>query len=140
MSDVNMNDFNSNIINEFRSNGGKVSGQFAGAPMVLITHTGAKSGQRRTNPLVYYPDGDRIVIIASKGGAPTNPDWYHNIKANTNVTVEVGDETYEARAEELTGEERDRIFDAIGQLMPGFNEYQAKTSRTIPLVALTRVD
>jgi deazaflavin-dependent oxidoreductase (nitroreductase family) len=135
-----MNDFNSNIINEFRSNGGKVGGQFAGAPMVLITHTGAKSGQRRTNPLVYYADGDRIGIITSKAGTPTHPDWYHNIKANPNVTVEVGDETYEARAEELTGEDRDRIFAAIGQLMPTFDEYQAKTSRTIPLVALTRVD
>ena len=133
-----MNDFNTNIINEFRANGGKVGGPFDGAPVVLITTTGAKTGRRRTNPLVYTTDGDRVVIIASKAGAPTNPDWYHNLKANPDVTVEIGDETFEATAEEATGDERDRLFNAQAEAMPGFKDYETKTTRRIPVMVLTR--
>src|SRR4029453_12802200 len=117
MADI--NDFNSQIIDEFRANQGKVGGQFEGAPMVLITTTGAKSGQRRTSPLVYFRDGDRIVIFASKAGAPTHPDWYHNLVANPQVTVEVEGDTFEATADVLEGDERDRILDAQAELMPG---------------------
>ena len=138
MADV--NDFNSSIIEEFRANAGKVGGQFEGAPMVLITTTGAKSGKRRTNPLVYFADGDRIVIFASKAGAPTNPDWYHNIVANPEVTVELGDETFAATAEVLTGDERDRVYAAHSERMPGFKTYAENTSRVIPVVALNRND
>jgi deazaflavin-dependent oxidoreductase (nitroreductase family) len=134
-----MNDFNTAIIDEFRANAGKVSGGFAGAPMILVTHTGAKSGTERTTPLVYSRDGDRLVIIASMGGAPTNPQWFHNIKANPRVRVEVGDESFVADAEVLTeGPERQRLFDQRAALMPNFKEYQERTDRVIPVVVLTR--
>jgi deazaflavin-dependent oxidoreductase (nitroreductase family) len=134
-----MNDFNTAIIDEFRANAGKVSGGFAGAPMILVTHTGAKSGTERTTPLVYSRDGDRLVIIASMGGAPTNPQWFHNIKANPRVRVEVGDESFVADAEVLTeGPERQRLFDQQAALMPNFKEYQERTERVIPVVVLTR--
>src|SRR5215203_5128043 len=103
------NDFNQQVIAEFRANGGKVGGMFEGSPMMLLTTTGAKSGQPRTAPLVYTTDGDNIVIIASKGGAPTNPDWYHNLLANPIATVEVGTDRYEARARVTSGEERTRL-------------------------------
>src|SRR5690349_15812379 len=101
-----MNDFNKNLIEEFRANGGKVGGQFAGSPMILLTTKGAKSGQERTTPLVYTRDGDRYVIIASKGGAPTNPAWYHNLVANPEATAEIGTETFRVRARVAEGEER----------------------------------
>lgn len=135
-----MNEWNKGIIAEFRANAGVVGGQFAGAPMVLITTTGAKSGQQRTTPLVCFPDGDRIAIFASKAGAPTNPDWYHNLVANPELTVEFGAETYAATATELHGSERDEIFAKQVERMPGFGEYAAKTAgiRVIPVVALTR--
>lgn len=133
-----MSDFNTSIIEEFRANEGKVGGPFQGAPMLVITTTGAKSGQPRATPLVYLQDGDRIVIIASKAGAPTNPDWYHNIKANPTVTVEIGAEKFEATAEEITGDERNRLYAAQVAVMPGFQEYADKTSRVIPVIALTR--
>ena len=134
-----MSDFNTQVIEEFRANAGRVGGNFEGAPMVIITTTGAKSGQPRTLPLVYLPDSDRVVIFASKAGAPTNPDWYHNIVANPNLTVEVGSETYDAVAEEITGEERDRLFAAQVAAMPGFQTYADNTTRLIPVVALNRV-
>ncbi len=134
-----LNDFNRNLIDEFRNNDGKVDGQFAGSPLVLITTTGAKSGEPRTNPVVYTRDGDNIVIIASKGGAPTNPAWYHNLVAHPEVTVELPGETYTARARVTQGEERDRLFRAQADLMPGFNEYQQKTTRIIPVIVLERV-
>jgi deazaflavin-dependent oxidoreductase (nitroreductase family) len=134
-----MSDFNTAIIDEFRANAGKVGGNFEGAPMVLVTTTGAKSGQPRIAPLVYLPDGDRVIIFASKAGAPTNPDWYHNLKANPLVTVEVGPEKYEATATEITGAERDRLFAAQVAVMPGFQTYADGTSRIIPVVALDRV-
>ncbi|MDQ1533211.1 MAG: hypothetical protein QOF28_972 [Actinomycetota bacterium] len=132
-------DWNRAIIEEFRANGGKVGGQFAGAPLLVLTTTGAKTGKQRTHPLVYLPDGDRLIVFASKGGAPTSPDWYHNLVANPTATVEVGNETFEVKATELTGEERDRIYAKQAELMPGFAEYQDKTTRTIPVVALERV-
>jgi deazaflavin-dependent oxidoreductase (nitroreductase family) len=131
-----MDDFNSKVISEFRATGGKVGGPFEGAPMVLLTTTGARSGARRTTPLVYLPDGDRIVVFASKAGAPTNPDWYHNLRANPDVTVEVGGETKQLRAVEVTGEERDRLFEEQKRRMPGFADYEQKTTRVIPVVAL----
>jgi deazaflavin-dependent oxidoreductase (nitroreductase family) len=132
-------DWNRAIIEEFRANGGKVGGQFAGAPLLVLTTTGAKTGKQRTHPLVYLPDGDRLIVFASKGGAPTSPDWYHNLVANPTATVEVGNETFEVKATELTGEERDRIYAKQAELMPGFAEYQEKTTRTIPVVVLERV-
>ena len=136
---VEPNDFNRRIIEEFRANGGKVGGQFAGAPMLLLTTTGAKTGRRHTTPVMYNTDGDRLLVFASKGGAPTNPAWYHNLVAHPTVTVEVGTETLEARATVLTGEERDVQFNRQAAKYPGFAEYQEKTTRTIPVVALERV-
>jgi deazaflavin-dependent oxidoreductase (nitroreductase family) len=135
----NWDDFNAGIVEEFRANGGKVGGRFANRPMMLLTTTGAKSGLPRVAPLVYTKDGDRIVIIASKGGAPTNPDWYHNLVANPEVTVEIGTERFAARARVTEGEERDRLYDAMAAQMPFFAEYQRNTERRIPLVVLERI-
>jgi deazaflavin-dependent oxidoreductase (nitroreductase family) len=132
------NDFNRAVIEEFRANGGKVGGQFAGAPMILVTHRGAKSGTEYTTPLVYTTDGDRYVIIASKGGAPDDPQWFRNLVANPDVTVEVGEERFAARARVAEGDERDRLFRAQADLMPNFDEYQKGTTRTIPVVVLER--
>src|SRR5690348_14317356 len=105
-----MSDWNNQIITEFRANEGKVGGPFKGAPLLLLTTTGAKSGQPRTSPLMYLPDGERMLIFASKGGAPTNPDWYHNLMAHPQATVEVGTETFNVTATPVTGEERDRLY------------------------------
>jgi deazaflavin-dependent oxidoreductase (nitroreductase family) len=129
-------EFNRQVIDEFRTNAGKVSGPFEGAPMLLLTTTGAKTGRRLTSPLVYSKDGDDIIVIASKAGAPTNPDWFHNLKANPEVTVEVGTDEFEARAEITEGDERQRLFDAQAELMPNFKEYEAGTDRVIPVVRL----
>jgi deazaflavin-dependent oxidoreductase (nitroreductase family) len=131
-----VNDFNQTIIDEFRANHGKVSGQFEGAPMLLLTTTGAKSGRSRTVPVVYLPDGNRYLVFASKAGAPTNPDWYHNLVANPTVSVEVGSDRFDADAVVLTGDERDRFFAKQAELFPGFQEYQKNTTRVIPVVAL----
>lgn len=133
-----MPDFNTAIIDEFRANEGKVGGGFDGAPMVLLHTTGARSGQERVNPMMYSADGDRIFVFASKAGADTNPDWYHNLLANPDVTVELGGETFDATARPLEGEERGRIFDAQKAAYPGFAEYEQKTSRVIPVVELIR--
>ena len=133
-----MQDFNSRIIEEFRSHEGKVGPPFEGAPMVLLTTMGAKSGLPRTAPLVYLADGARIVIFASKAGAPTHPDWYHNLVANPTATVEVGTDSYEVDAVVTAGEERDSLFRRQAELMPGFADYQAATTRVIPVVALVR--
>jgi deazaflavin-dependent oxidoreductase (nitroreductase family) len=130
--------FNENLINEFRGNGGKVSGMFAGAPLLLLTTRGARSGQARVAPLAYTKDGDRYVIIASKGGAPSNPDWYHNVRANPEVTVEVGAESFPARATVAEGAERQRLFDQMAAQMPNFGEYQKNTARQLPVIVLTR--
>ena len=133
-----VNDWNKQIIAEFRANGGEVGGQFAGAPMILVHHRGARSGTERVSPLVYFPDGDRILIVASAAGAPKNPDWYHNLKAHPRIDVEVGTETFPVVAEELPRAERDEKFAEIASANPGFGAYQEKTSRVIPIVALTR--
>lgn len=133
-----MSDFNARVIEEFRANGGKVGGRFAGRPMLLLTTIGAKTGQPRTSPLVYTLDGDRVVIIASKGGAPTNPAWFHNLVANPDVTVEIGTERFEARAIIPDRAERDRLFDAQAAIMPGFRDYQENTERLIPVIVLER--
>ena len=130
--------WNHKIIEEFHANGGKVGGQFAGGQLLLLTTTGAKSGKRRVNPLAYTTDGDRLVIIASKGGAPSNPDWYYNLLAHPKVTVEVGTQTFEATATVVAGEERDILYAKQAALMPGFSEYQKKTTRKIPVVVLER--
>jgi deazaflavin-dependent oxidoreductase (nitroreductase family) len=136
MADV--NDFNSGIIKEFRANGGQLGGPFEGAPMLLLTTTGAKSGKKHTNPLAYGTDGDRIVVFGTKGGAPTHPDWYHNLVAHPTATVEVGADSFEVEAKVAEGEERARIWERQKQLMPGFADYEKKTSRVIPVVALQR--
>jgi deazaflavin-dependent oxidoreductase (nitroreductase family) len=133
-----MKAFNENLIKEFRANKGQVGGSFEGRPVLLLTTAGAKSGRKFTLPLVYLEDGDRLLIFASKAGAPTNPDWYHNLVANPTVTIEVGTETYEATATVLTGEERDRLYARQVAAMPGFGDYQAKTTRVIPVIALER--
>jgi deazaflavin-dependent oxidoreductase (nitroreductase family) len=132
------NDFNTKIIEEFRANGGKVGGPFAGAPMVLLTTTGARSGRPHTTPLVYLQDGDRIVVFASMGGAPKNPAWYHNVVAHADATVEVGTEMYAAKATVTSGAERDDLFGRQAALIPVFAQYQKNTKRTIPVVALER--
>ena len=130
-------DFNAQIIEEFRANQGQVGGPFEGATLLLLYHVGARSGKDRVNPLVYNRDGDRYVVFASKAGAPTNPDWYHNLKANPNVTIEVGTDTIEVAVSEASGDERDRLFDAQVKRSPQFGEYQRKTDRTIPVILLT---
>src|SRR6202451_1540193 len=131
-----MVDFNQQVITEFRENDGKVGGMFDGKAMILVHHVGAKSGEARIAPLVYLPDGDRFVVFASKGGAPENPGWYHNLKANPETEVEVGGSTYAVVAEEATGEERDRLYDAQVPVEPQFGDYQSKTDRKIPVIVL----
>lgn len=130
--------YNEQIAAEFRANGGKLGGGFEGSPMILVTATGSKSGEQRTTPLMYLADGDRYIIFASKAGSPSHPAWYHNLKANPMAIVEVGSEKFEALATELTGAERDDLYAKQAGLMPAFAEYQEKTTRTIPVIALTR--
>jgi deazaflavin-dependent oxidoreductase (nitroreductase family) len=128
------------LIAEFRANGGQItSGPFAGRTVLLLTTIGVKSGQERLAPVVYTRDGDRIVIVASKGGAPTHPSWYLNLVANPVVTLEVGAEKFQARATVAEGAERDRLYAAHAASYPGFLEYQEKTSRVIPVVTLERL-
>jgi deazaflavin-dependent oxidoreductase (nitroreductase family) len=133
------NNWNKQIIEEFRANGGKVGGQFAGANLLLLHTFGARSNQPRINPLAYFKDGDNYVIIASKGGAPTNPDWYYNILAHPDVTFEVGTSQFKAQATIPERPERDRIFADVARQAPGFGKYQENTSRIIPVVLLERV-
>jgi deazaflavin-dependent oxidoreductase (nitroreductase family) len=133
-----MDDFNRAIIEEFRANDGKVGGPFEGAPVLLLTATGAKSGERRTTPVVYLQDGDRMVIFASKGGAPNNPGWYHNLRANPSATVEVGSEKVDVDTVVTEGEERERLFRRQAEIFPQFADYEQKTTRRIPVVALER--
>jgi deazaflavin-dependent oxidoreductase (nitroreductase family) len=130
-------DWNAGIIAEFRKNRGKVGGQFEGAPILLINHTGARTGKSRTNPVMYLKDGHRYLVFASKGGAPTNPDWYHNLKKHPEVKIEVGTETIDVHAEELKGAERDRLYGRQASLYPQFAEYQRKAKRIIPVIAFT---
>jgi len=133
-----MSDWNGKIIEEFRANEGRV-GPFEGAPMILIHHVGARSGAERLSPLVYFPQPDgSMVIIASKGGAPTNPDWYHNLRAHPKIDVEVGTERFGVEASELDPTERAEIWPHLVTKRPGFGEYQEKTDRTIPVLRLRR--
>jgi deazaflavin-dependent oxidoreductase (nitroreductase family) len=133
-------DWNRRIIEEFRANEGRVGGMFEGNPLLLLHHSGAKTGQERVNPVAYQtlPDGN-LAIFASKGGAPTNPDWYHNLLAHPKASVEVGTETFDVVAREATGQERERIWSKQKELMPGFAEYENKTSRQIPVIVLERI-
>lgn len=130
-------DFNAQIIDEFRANEGRVAGMFEQMPLLLLHHTGARSGTARVNPLAYQDDDGRYVIFASKAGAPTNPDWYHNLKAHPNATIEVGTDTIDVVASEATGEERERLYRTQAERMPQFAEYAHKTDRTIPVIVLT---
>lgn len=134
-----MEAFNRDLVQEYRANGGTVTGPFAGRPLLLLTTKGARSGEQRTTPLVYSTDGDHFVVIASKGGAPTHPAWYHNLTANPEATVELGTERFQVHAEVAQGEERDRLFEAQAAQMPNFAEYQRKTSRRIPVFTLRRL-
>lgn len=136
-----MSDFNAQVIAEFRANKGKVGGYFEGANMLILHTTGAKSGRERVNPLVYAKDGDRLVVAASKGGAPTNPDWYYNLAANPNATVEVGTEQYPVRATLVTDEpERSRLYAKMVEHRSGFAEYEEQTTRKIPAVLLEKIE
>jgi deazaflavin-dependent oxidoreductase (nitroreductase family) len=130
-------DFNAQIIEEFHAHGGRVGGMFEGAPLLLLHHVGAKSGRRRINPLAYQVDGERYVVFASKAGAPTNPDWFHNLKAQPDVTIEIGTDTIAAVASEATGEERERLYSAQAERSPQFADYQKQTERVIPVIVLT---
>ena len=133
-----MNDWNAQIINEFRANEGKVGGVFEGAPMLILHSTGAKSGLARVHPLMYQAVGDRFAIFASKAGAPSNPDWYYNVVANPQTSIEVGSETVEVTARVAEGDERNEIWERQKALFPTFAEYEQKTSRVIPVIVLER--
>lgn len=132
-------DFNQQLIEEYRATDGKVTGVFAGRPLMLLTTTGAKSGQPRTAPLVYTTDGDDLVVIASKGGAPTNPAWYHNLRAQPLVTIELGADRFQAQARVTEGQERERLYANQAEQMPAFADYQRNATREIPVVVLKRV-
>jgi deazaflavin-dependent oxidoreductase (nitroreductase family) len=136
-----MADWNQKVIDEFRANGGRVGGNFQGRTLLLLHHRGAKTGMERVNPVAYQRlSDDAVAVFASKGGAPTNPDWYHNVVANPEVTVELGDETFPARARVASGEERDAIWERQKREWPGFAEYEQKTAgkREIPVVVLEK--
>jgi deazaflavin-dependent oxidoreductase (nitroreductase family) len=133
-----VNDWNSRIIAEFRKNHGRVGGDFEGAPLLLLHTIGKRSGRPRVNPVMYLRDGERYVVFASKAGADTHPDWYRNLMAHPDVKIEVGDETIDVQADDLQGPERDRLFERQATLYPGFAEYQRKTKRVIPVIALAR--
>lgn len=135
---IDFDNMNRPVIAEFRETGGKAGGIFEGKPLVLVHHVGAKSGTARIAPLVPLLDGDRIFIFASKGGADTNPDWYHNLVANPQTTAELGTETFPVTARLLTGDERDDIYAKQSEVEPQFGEYQRKTTRVIPVFELQR--
>jgi deazaflavin-dependent oxidoreductase (nitroreductase family) len=130
------NDFNAGVIEEFRANGGTAGGMFEGKPLLLLHNVGAKSGTDFVTPLVYLADGDNWVIFASKGGAPNNPGWYHNLKAQPAVSIEIGNDTVDVTAEEATGAERDRLYSIQEEQQPQFAEYAQNTDRKIPVVVL----
>jgi deazaflavin-dependent oxidoreductase (nitroreductase family) len=136
---VETNNWNAKIIEEFRTDAGKLGGPFEGATMLLLHTRGAKTGLERVNPVAYQSVGDDIAVFASKAGADTNPDWFYNLKADPLVTVEVGTDTFEMRARVAEGEERDRVWERQKQVMPGFAEYEQKTDRQIPVIVLERV-
>jgi deazaflavin-dependent oxidoreductase (nitroreductase family) len=130
--------YNRQVIEEFRANEGKVGGVWEDTPLLMLTTTGAKSGERRITPMAYMPDGSRLIVFASAGGAPTHPGWYHNLLANPEVTVEVGAETFAAIAAVTEGSERDRLWVKAVELYSSLAEHQAKTTRQIPVIALSR--
>ena len=130
------NDWNTQIIEEFRANAGKVGGQFEGAPLLLLHSVGARTGQQRVNPVMYQQVGDNLAVFASRGGSPQNPDWYYNLLANPRTSVEVGTETVDVTARVAEGEERHDIWEAQKQAYPGFAEYEKATTRQIPVVIL----
>jgi deazaflavin-dependent oxidoreductase (nitroreductase family) len=132
-----MSDFDAQIIEEFHANDGRIGGVFEGTPLLLLHHTGAKSGKSRVNPVGYLSDGGRLVVIASNGGAPTNPGWYRNLKVHPNVTIEVGTETIDVVASEATGQGRERLFRTLAERAPQLSEYERKTERLIPVIVLT---
>jgi len=135
-----VNDWNRGLIEDYRANGKPTKGPFVGRDVLLLTTKGAKTGASRTNPVVFTRDGDKLVIVASKGGAPTNPGWFHNLKANPVVTVELGREKFQARASVATPEtERRRLYDRHAATHPGFKEYETRTTRRIPVITLERV-
>ena len=129
-------DWNTQVIEEFRANGGRVGGQFEGAPLLLLHSVGARSGKQRINPMMYQAVGDGYAVFASKAGAPSNPDWYHNLVANPRATVEVGSDTIEVRARVADGVERDSLWETQKERYPGFADYEASTTRQIPVVVL----
>jgi deazaflavin-dependent oxidoreductase (nitroreductase family) len=131
------NDWNKQIIAEFRKNHGNVGGNFEGAPLLLLHTVGRRSGKPRLNPVMYLRDGERYVVFASKAGADTHPDWYENLKANPDVLIEVVDDTIDVHAEEIDGPERERLYERQASIYPNFAEYQSKTKRVIPVIALT---
>jgi deazaflavin-dependent oxidoreductase (nitroreductase family) len=131
-------DYNARIVAEFRANHGKVGGNFEGAPLLLLHTTGARTGRALVTPMMYLADGDRYLVFASKGGADVHPAWYHNLVAHPDVEIEVGDERIVVRAEPLQGAERDEKYAEQAKRYPGFAEYEAKTTRVIPVVALSR--
>ena len=131
-----MSSWNAGVIDEFRRNHGKIGGSFEGAPVLLLRHRGARSGKDRVNPVMYLKDGERYLVFASKGGHDHNPDWYHNLKAHPDIEIEVGDETIGVRAEEVKGSARERLYAKQASLYPRFAEYQQKTKRVIPVMAL----
>jgi deazaflavin-dependent oxidoreductase (nitroreductase family) len=133
------NDRNQKIIEEFRANAGKVGGRFEGRTLLLLHTKGAKSQSERINPVAYVKDDGRFVVIASKGGAPTNPNWYYNILAHPQVSIEVGTEKYQARAKVAEEPERTRLYDKMVEMIPSFDEYRHKTKRVIPVIVLTPV-
>ena len=135
-----MNDWNAQTIEEFRANGGKVGGNFEGAPLLLLHHKGAKTAKERVNPVMYQAVGHHYAVFATKGGAPTNPDWYHNLRANPDATIEIGTETKAVHARVAEGDERERIWSTQKERYPGFAEYEAKTTRQIPVVILEAMD
>lgn len=132
------NDWNRRVVEEFRERGGKVA-QFEGRPLLLLHHRGAKTGTERVNPLVYQSVGDDFAVFGSKAGAPTNPDWYHNLRANPEAAVEVGTETIRVRARVAEGEERERIWERQKRDNPNFADYEKLTARPIPVVVLERI-
>lgn len=133
-----MSDWNKAIIEEFRANKGKVGGQFENSNLLLLHTTGAKSGLERVNPVVYFNDNGRYVVIASKGGADAHPDWYHNLRAHPEVTVEVGTEQFTAIAAVTSEPERTTLYEKVETINPGFTAYKHKTARIIPVITLTR--
>jgi deazaflavin-dependent oxidoreductase (nitroreductase family) len=135
---IDQNDYNRRLIEEFRADRSKTDRPLEGRPLLLLTTTGARSGQRRTTPMMYIPDGDRHIVIASNIGAPTHPDWYRNLVAHPEVTVEVGSETFEAAAIVQEGIPRQHLWTRIIELYPFFDEHQAKTTCQIPVIVLER--